>query len=396
MNRLKLLLPLLLLLLCCASARAQDSKAYVRFVTALPASCQAGVVYNLLNTDGSNSPGLYRGNGSGTCTAVGGGATINATNGTLPKRSSDTAYADSLVSESGTTVRVNGNLTLNGAFRQLDLGQSIILTGTSSKGLTIEESGSSGTRLTINQSGLSANREQSVANADGRLALANTTANAIPVLSSTAGVFSNSLLTQGTNTIEQRNGANAQIFRAYNTYTDASNYERMSIGPVSNVYTITGEAAGTGSVRNISIISGARLLLQSGTQAIRFQVNGSSRWDIDTGGHLVPITAGAVNVGDATHGIKQLFVDATLTAAGTTGAQTINKAAGAVNFAAGESSLTVTNSLVTANSLVLAVVRTNDSTALIKSVVPAAGSFTITLSAAATAETSVGFHVINQ
>lgn len=86
---------------------------------------------------------------------------------------------------------------------------------------------------------------------------------------------------------------------------------------------------------------------------------------------------------------------ATNTTAGTTGAQTINKPSGTVNFAAAASSLVVTNSTVTTSSIVFAVVRTNDSTATIKNVVPASGSFTITLTAAATAETSVGFFVIN-
>ena len=86
---------------------------------------------------------------------------------------------------------------------------------------------------------------------------------------------------------------------------------------------------------------------------------------------------------------------ATNTAAGTTGAQTINRPSGTVNFAAGTSSLVVTNSLCTTSSIVLPVVRTNDATATIKNVVPGAGSFTINLGAAATAETSVGFFIIN-
>lgn len=111
--------------------------------------------------------------------------------------------------------------------------------------------------------------------------------------------------------------------------------------------------------------------------------------------------AGVVEVNNGTAGtfrdlkVRQHYVDATNTAAGTTGAQTINKAAGTVNFAAGASSLVVTDSLVTTSSIVLCVIRTNDSTAVIKNVVPAAGSFTINLNAAATAETSVGFVVIN-
>jgi hypothetical protein len=86
---------------------------------------------------------------------------------------------------------------------------------------------------------------------------------------------------------------------------------------------------------------------------------------------------------------------ATNTAAGTTGAQTINRPSGTVNFAAGATSLVVTNSLCSTSSIVFAVVRTNDTTADIKNVEPGAGQFTIRLNAAATAETSVGFFIIN-
>ena len=91
----------------------------------------------------------------------------------------------------------------------------------------------------------------------------------------------------------------------------------------------------------------------------------------------------------------QISYWATNTATGTTGAQTINRPSGTVNFAADATSIVVTNSLVTASSLVFPVVRTNDATATVKNIVCTAGSFTITLTAAATAETSVGFFVIN-
>ena len=93
---------------------------------------------------------------------------------------------------------------------------------------------------------------------------------------------------------------------------------------------------------------------------------------------------------------SQLFVPKTITAAGTTGNQTIDKIAGTVNIAAGAAAVTVTNSTVTTSSIVLAVVRTADATlTFIKSVVPAAGSFVITCNANATAETSIGFFVVN-
>jgi len=105
------------------------------------------------------------------------------------------------------------------------------------------------------------------------------------------------------------------------------------------------------------------------------QVGGNSRFAIDDSAKIT------------------LF--ATNTAAGTTGNQTINRPTGTVNIAAAGTSVTVTNNLVTANSLVFAVIRTNDSTAVIKNIVPGAGTFTINLDAAATAETSIGFWVIN-
>lgn len=91
----------------------------------------------------------------------------------------------------------------------------------------------------------------------------------------------------------------------------------------------------------------------------------------------------------------KMKIDTTVTAGGTTGNQTISKPTGRVNFAAGASSLTVTNTLVSATSIVICSVNTNDATALIKNVVPGAGSFVITLNANATAETAVSFIVLN-
>jgi len=86
---------------------------------------------------------------------------------------------------------------------------------------------------------------------------------------------------------------------------------------------------------------------------------------------------------------------ATITTGGTTGNQTINKPTGTVNIAAAGTTVTVTNSLVSATSIVYAVIRTGDATATIKNVVPSSGSFIINLAAAATSEVSIGFIVFN-
>ncbi len=93
--------------------------------------------------------------------------------------------------------------------------------------------------------------------------------------------------------------------------------------------------------------------------------------------------------------LGSIIVPTTITAPGTTGDQTINKAAGRVNIAAAGTTVTVTNSLVTANSIVMAVAATADATAVVKNVVPAAGSFVIN-TVAVTAETAFNFFVISQ
>ena len=90
-----------------------------------------------------------------------------------------------------------------------------------------------------------------------------------------------------------------------------------------------------------------------------------------------------------------LALDKTVTAATTVGAQTINKPAGTVNFAAAATSLVVTNSTVTTASIILATVGTVDATMKTVVAVAAAGSFTLTANAAATAETRVNWLVVN-
>lgn len=94
--------------------------------------------------------------------------------------------------------------------------------------------------------------------------------------------------------------------------------------------------------------------------------------------------------------IADYQLNRTITAGGTTGNRTINKPAGTVNFAAAATAITVTNSLVTTSSLIFTTIRTADATCtFVKSTVPGSGSFVITLNAGCTAETSVGFLVLN-
>jgi hypothetical protein len=77
----------------------------------------------------------------------------------------------------------------------------------------------------------------------------------------------------------------------------------------------------------------------------------------------------------------------------TPGNATINSARGRVSAAAGATSLVVTSSLCQATSYIGTNISTNDATAVIKSVVPSAGSFTINL-VAPTAQTNIDFIVL--
>jgi hypothetical protein len=82
-----------------------------------------------------------------------------------------------------------------------------------------------------------------------------------------ASVIDTYLLRDTANTLAQRNGTAAQTFRAYNTYTDASNYERgvFDWTTTANTLTIGTEKAGTGTVRNLQFVSAGGAFNFSGT-----------------------------------------------------------------------------------------------------------------------------------
>ena len=93
-------------------------------------------------------------------------------------------------------------------------------------------------------------------------------------------------------------------------------------------------------------------------------------------------------------GSGSIVVPVTITAVGTTTTQTINKPAGRINIAAAGTTATVNNNLVTANSVIIVVAATADTTARVTSVVPGAGSFVIN-TVATTSECAFSFLVIS-
>lgn len=97
------------------------------------------------------------------------------------------------------------------------------------------------------------------------------------------------LVRDAANTLAQRNSTNAQTFRIYNTYTDASNYERGSIGFAGNNLEITTSRAGTGVSRNIVLRSDSALFFSSG---------GTDFWSINAAnGHLKAVTDNTYDLG---------------------------------------------------------------------------------------------------
>jgi hypothetical protein len=87
------------------------------------------------------------------------------------------------------------------------------------------------------------------------------------------------LFRDAANTLAQRNGTNAQAFRIYNTYTDASNYERGVFDWANNPNTLTigTQQAGTGSARSLRLIT-------QGDANLLFITNNVTRFDVSSAG----------------------------------------------------------------------------------------------------------------
>jgi hypothetical protein len=66
------------------------------------------------------------------------------------------------------------------------------------------------------------------------------------------------ITTDAADIVAQRRGTNAQAYRVYNTFTDASNYERGFMRWLSNRLEIGAEAAGTGTLRDLFVGSGVK------------------------------------------------------------------------------------------------------------------------------------------
>jgi hypothetical protein len=113
------------------------------------------------------------------------------------------------------------------------------------------------------------------------------------------------LLRDAANIFAQRRGTNAQTFRVYNTYTDASNYERLSTTWSSNVCYTKPENAGTGSARlyvpvtGATTVSGLPAAATAGAGARAFVTDANATTFLSTvaggGANKVPVVSDGTN-----------------------------------------------------------------------------------------------------
>jgi hypothetical protein len=111
------------------------------------------------------------------------------------------------------------------------------------------------------------------------------------------------------NILAQRNGANAQATRIYNTFTDASNYERGILAWVTNEFVVGTAVAGSGTPRDMKLVA-PRIILDGAVvyNSANATISGdaitysATRMFIDTEGGAPTDNLQTINTGVATGG----------------------------------------------------------------------------------------------
>jgi hypothetical protein len=176
----------------------------------------------------------------------------------------------------------------------------------------------------------------------------------------------------------------------------------VTIGPSTGVQLRFMGGGGNGQFESWTAQTGTGLALKvyHGFQVVRATAVNSTLLDVfdnTTTNATTPFLRVRNSNGDffQVGALGDISLTKTITATGTTGSVPINKTSGSVNFAAAASSLVVTNSFCTVNSVIQLTVGTNDTTMRSAIAVAAAGSFTIYPTTAPTAETRVYFSITN-
>lgn len=98
------------------------------------------------------------------------------------------------------------------------------------------------------------------------------------------------IVREAADTLALRRGANGQAFRLYNTFTDASNYERGVLGWNANSLELRTSQLGTGVARGLKVFTDGAVPLSLGT-------NATIRWQVDASGHFVAASDNTYDIG---------------------------------------------------------------------------------------------------
>ncbi len=121
--------------------------------------------------------------------------------------------------------------------------------------------------------------------------------------SNTSGLGAAPVYVTGANTVEQYNGTNVQTFNVYGTYTNATNYERLSLAyvPGDTYYELqTQQGTGGGAQRGIC-----------------FGVNNSCKWAVDTTTAFKPFNDNTRDIGTSSLRVRDFYLARNLIMSGT-------------------------------------------------------------------------------
>lgn len=102
-----------------------------------------------------------------------------------------------------------------------------------------------------------------------------------------SGTLQAEFVGEADNVIGQRNGANAQTFNIYNTFTNASNYERGFMRWAGHVFEIGAEALGTGVSRQMRLTAAKINFLINGRNLTIDGIDASAAYiDLNSGSYV--------------------------------------------------------------------------------------------------------------
>lgn len=181
--------------------------------------------------------------------------------------------------------------------------------------------------------------------------------------------------------LAQRDGVNAQEFSIYNSYTNGSNYDRLSMGfkQAGGTFSILSQAAGTGTIRpiDVEVVGGGSIQLGTAGNINFYKQGVGNRWVIDSNGNYITGTDNVYDVGaDGATRPRNVYVATAISIAGATIG---SNALAVTGRAAVSTSVAIGGATIGANALAVTGTTALSSTLTVGGdIVPAAGTTTMT------------------